>query len=47
MRIEEYLDSGNWCLIEWPNKIQNVLPLDDELFSIDIQVDNELRSYEF
>jgi tRNA threonylcarbamoyladenosine biosynthesis protein TsaE len=45
--IEEYLDSGNWCLIEWPDKIKNVLPLENELFSIDIQLDNESRSYEF
>ena len=45
--IEEYLDSGKWCLIEWPDKIKNVLPLENELFSIDIQLDNESRSYEF
>lgn len=25
---EEYLDSGNWCLVEWPDKVQNLLPLD-------------------
>lgn len=22
---EEYLDSGNWCFIEWPDKIENLL----------------------
>lgn len=26
--IEEYLDSGHWCLIEWPEKIKNLLPLE-------------------
>ena len=26
MGIEEYLDSGNWCFIEWPEKIANLLP---------------------
>lgn len=26
--IEEYLDSGHWCLIEWPEKIENLLPLE-------------------
>lgn len=26
MGIEEYLDSGHWCFIEWPEIIQNLLP---------------------
>lgn len=24
--FEEYLESGNYCFIEWPEKIQNLLP---------------------
>lgn len=24
--FEEYLDSGNYCLIEWPEKIKNLWP---------------------
>lgn len=24
--IEDYLYSGNWCFIEWPDKIPNLLP---------------------
>ncbi len=24
--IDEYLYSGNWCFIEWPEKIPNLLP---------------------
>ena len=24
--IEDYLFSGNWCFIEWPDKIPNLLP---------------------
>ena len=24
--VEEYFDSGNLCLIEWPQKIGNLLP---------------------
>ncbi len=24
--IEDYLDSGNWCFIEWPEKIETLLP---------------------
>ena len=26
--IEEYLYQNNWCLIEWPENIENLLPLD-------------------
>ena len=28
MGIEEYLYQNNWCLIEWPENIENLLPLD-------------------
>ena len=28
MGIEEYFDSDAYCLIEWPGKIKNLLPLD-------------------
>ena len=24
--IEEYFDSGSWCLMEWPGKIEELLP---------------------
>ena len=24
--VEEYLDSGNYCFIEWPDKIENLVP---------------------
>ena len=26
--IEEYFDSDAWCLVEWPENIENLLPLD-------------------
>jgi tRNA threonylcarbamoyladenosine biosynthesis protein TsaE len=26
MGIDEYLYSGNWCLIEWSEKIKNLIP---------------------
>ena len=26
--IEEYFDTNDWCLIEWPENIENLLPLD-------------------
>ncbi len=25
--IEEYFDRDNWCLIEWPENIKNIVPL--------------------
>ena len=28
MGIEEYLYRNNWCLIEWPENIENLLPLE-------------------
>ncbi len=26
--IEEYFYSNHWCFIEWPNKVENLLPLE-------------------
>lgn len=28
MGIEDYLYFDNWCLIEWPENVKNLLPLD-------------------
>lgn len=28
MGVEDYLYSDNWCLIEWPENVKNLLPLD-------------------
>jgi tRNA threonylcarbamoyladenosine biosynthesis protein TsaE len=28
MGIEEYFDQNDWCLIEWPENIENLLPVD-------------------
>ena len=28
MGIEEYFYNNDWCLIEWPKNIENLLPLD-------------------
>ena len=28
MGIEEYFYNNDWCLIEWPENIENLLPLD-------------------
>jgi tRNA threonylcarbamoyladenosine biosynthesis protein TsaE len=34
MGIDEYLYSGNWCFIEWAEKIQNLLPLEHTIIFI-------------
>lgn len=36
MGFEEYLYSGNYCLIEWPEKVPELLP--ESYISINIQV---------
>jgi tRNA threonylcarbamoyladenosine biosynthesis protein TsaE len=37
--FEEYLDSGNWCMIEWPELAQNSLP--EQVVRINIEVDQK------
>ena len=27
MGIDEYFYSGNWCFVEWPKKLPNLIPL--------------------
>lgn len=34
--IDDYLYSGNWCFIEWPDKIPNLLP--DEYSEVFISI---------
>ncbi|MBC7641013.1 MAG: tRNA (adenosine(37)-N6)-threonylcarbamoyltransferase complex ATPase subunit type 1 TsaE [Flavobacterium sp.] len=36
MGIEEYLYSGNWCFIEWPEKIPNLIPNGHSIINIDL-----------
>lgn len=40
MGIEEYFDSDAWCFVEWPEKVQNVLPLDSVVIKLTINQDN-------
>ncbi|MTI20060.1 tRNA (adenosine(37)-N6)-threonylcarbamoyltransferase complex ATPase subunit type 1 TsaE [Fulvivirga sp. RKSG066] len=43
--VYEYFDSGNLCFIEWPSKIENLLP--EKVLKIDISVTGkEQRSIE-
>ncbi len=43
--IEEYLYSGSRCLIEWPDKITNLLPNTAITVKIDIISDSERRIF--
>lgn len=36
MGIEDYFYSNNWCLVEWPENIKNLLPLDTVSISINL-----------
>lgn len=39
--FEEYLFSGHWCFIEWPEKINNLLP--EQVNTIHLETNGELR----
>lgn len=45
--IEEYFYSGNICLLEWAEKIPNLLPSKDECLIVRIEVENNKRKYTF
>jgi len=45
MGIEEYFYSNSWCLVEWPNKVENLLPLKNVSITITAN-DNQLRTIE-
>ena len=36
MGIEDYLYSGNWCFIEWPEKIFNLIPIKHSIITISL-----------
>ena len=40
---EEYISSGELCLIEWPEKIEPLLPEDTMIIKIEILSDTERR----
>ena len=41
--IEEYFESGNICLIEWPNMIEEIL-LNEKTFNLLISINDNKRS---
>jgi len=38
--IEEYFYENNWCLIEWPEKVENLLPLESVVIKLKMNPDN-------
>ncbi|AUC14850.1 tRNA (adenosine(37)-N6)-threonylcarbamoyltransferase complex ATPase subunit type 1 TsaE [Tenacibaculum sp. SZ-18] len=38
--VEDYFYSNNWCLIEWPNNIKNLLPLNSVNINLTLNADN-------
>lgn len=36
MGVEDYFYSNNWCLVEWPENVKNLLPLDTVSVSISL-----------
>lgn len=36
MGVDDYFYSNNWCLVEWPENIKNLLPLDTVSISINL-----------
>lgn len=45
MGIDDYLYSGNWCFIEWAEKIPNLIPEGHSVITIELLVDGK-RSLE-
>lgn len=45
MGVDDYLYSGNWCFIEWAEKIANLIPDDHSVITITLLADGK-RSLE-
>ncbi len=45
MGFEEYLDSGHYCFIEWPEKIDGLLPADCLHLQITLQDEERILSF--
>lgn len=41
MGIDEYLYSGNWCFIEWAEKIPNLIPDEHSIIEIKTLIDGK------
>jgi len=45
MGVDDYLYSGNWCFIEWSEKIENLIPDEHSVVTIELLADGK-RSLE-
>src|SRR6476660_8328512 len=43
MGIDEYLYSGNWCFIEWAEKIENLIPKEHSIIAIESLPDGQRK----
>ncbi len=43
MGIDEYLYSGNWCFIEWAEKIPNLIPKEHSVITIELLSDGKRK----
>ena len=41
MGIDDYLYSGHWCFIEWPEKIPNLIPEDHSVIHLSLTSDGK------
>jgi tRNA threonylcarbamoyladenosine biosynthesis protein TsaE len=41
MGVEDYLYSGNWCFIEWSEKIENLIPEQHSIITIELLADGK------
>ncbi|WP_417941409.1 tRNA (adenosine(37)-N6)-threonylcarbamoyltransferase complex ATPase subunit type 1 TsaE [Flavobacterium sp. RS13.1] len=41
MGVDDYLYSGNWCFIEWSEKIANLIPEEHSAITIELQADGK------
>ena len=41
MGVDDYLYSGNWCFIEWSEKIANLLPEETSTINIELLADGK------
>ena len=37
MGVDDYFYSGSWCFVEWPEKIENLIPTEHSTISIELQ----------
>lgn len=45
--FEDFLFSGSYCLIEWPEKIEELLPENSVKVNIEVSVDEKTRNFRF